>query len=448
VNDLTNDQLVDEIQRLAAHIDAAVCEWLGMVAEFDRRDVSAEWGMASTAQWLSWRCSIGPGTAREHVRVAKALEELPLVRAAFARGELSYSKVRAITRVENVEQEQELLGLAQYATAAQLECIVGAYRGVTRLEAERAIESRYLTVDQNEDGSWTVRGKLPAEDGALLARALEVARDELRQEIAPEDNVSAETPVRLPRSELDADALVVLADALLAGGPRERTAGDRYQVVVHVDADALAAEDDEGHRCELGEAPIARETARRLCCDAGIVPIVERGGSTLSVGRKTRAIPPSIRRALQARDGGCQFPGCTCKRWLDAHHIEHWARGGHTELGNLVQLCRRHHRLVHEGGWTIERGTDGQFVFLTPYGVRMINLPRRSRGDCSQMLESQRHRGIAPSPDATVPGWMGDKLDLGYAVDAVFDFTSHPDPYAFPRERPDDDQPESFAATG
>jgi len=445
VSEFTNDQLEEEIQRLAAHIDAAMCEWLGMIAEFDRREIWAAWGMASTARWLAWRCSIAPGTAREQVRVARALEALPSVRAAFARGELSYSKVRAITRVEGVVREEELLELAQYATAAQLERMVAGYRGVTRAEAECAIESRYLRLDQNDDGSWTLRGRLPAEDGALLARALEAGREAVA---APEEDVSAETAVRIPRSELDADAFVVLADTLLAGGPKERTAGDRYQVVVHVDAEALAAEDEEPHRCELGDGPIARETARRLCCDAGIVPILERGNATLSVGRKTRAIPPSIRRALEARDGGCQFPGCTCKRWLDAHHIEHWARGGHTELTNLVQLCRRHHRLVHEGEWVVERARDGGLVFLSPHGLRLRNVPRRARGDCAQLLDRQRRKGIAPPPGATVPGWMGDTLDLGYAVDAFLHFTDHPDPYAFPRERPDDDEPEALAAAG
>jgi hypothetical protein len=439
VYELTNEQLGDEIQRLAAHIDAAVCEWLGMVAEFDRREGWSDWGMASCAHWLAWRCSIAPGTAREHVRVARALEDVRLVRGAFARGELSYSKVRALTRVENVVREEELLELARYATAAQLERIVAGYRGVTRAEAERIIESRYVTLDQNDDGSWTLRGRLPAEDGALLARALEAAREEMKPAVTADDGVPAGTPQPIPRSERDADALVVLSDTLLAGGPRERTAGDRYQVVVHVDSAALAEGDGSSSRCELHDAPIARETARRLCCDAGLVPILERGGSTLSVGRKTRAIPPAIRRALQARDRGCQFPGCTCTSWLDAHHIEHWARGGSTDLQNLVQLCRRHHRLVHEGGWVVERAREGNLVFVNPHGHRLRNVPRRSRGDCAGLVAGQRRNGVSPTADATVPGWMGDTLDLGYAVDALLAFTDTPDPSAFPRERLDGD---------
>ncbi|MDX6658598.1 MAG: hypothetical protein QOH62_3391 [Solirubrobacteraceae bacterium] len=433
VCNLTNEELGDEIQRLAAHIDAAVCEWLDMVAEFDRREGWAEWGMASCAHWLAWRCSIARGTAREHVRVARALEPLALVHAAFARGELSYSKVRAVTRVENVALEQELLDLARYATATQLERIVAGYRGVTRAEAQRAIDARFLTVDQNEDGSWTLRGRLPAEDGALLARSLDAAREALEHADAPQD-VPAGTPDPVSRRERDADALVVLADSLLTSGPRERTAGDRYQVVVHVDAATLADPAPElpaasSARCELEAGPmLARETARRLCCDAGIVPVLEREGKALSVGRKTRSIPPALRRALKARDGGCRFPGCTCERWVDAHHIEHWARGGHTELGNLVQLCRRHHRLVHEGGWVVERTRDGTLAFLDPSGRRLRDVPRRARGDCVSLLARQRRQGVAPAPGATVPGWMGEPLELGNAVEAVLEMTLQPDP--------------------
>ena len=170
--ELTNEQLGDEIQRLAAHIDAAICEWLGMVAEFDRREVWVEWGMASTAQWLAWRCSLAPGTSREHVRVARALEGLPLVRAAFARGELSFSKVCAITRMEHVVEEQELLELAQYATAAQLERMVSAYRGVTRAEAERIIESQVRIEGRHQ----VIQGVSPrnsaAANGTSLSRRL------------------------------------------------------------------------------------------------------------------------------------------------------------------------------------------------------------------------------------------------------------------------------------
>jgi len=175
-------RLEHEIAELAAHIHAATCRWLCMVAEFDRREGWAKWGCRSCAEWVSWRCGLAPVAAREHVRVARRLEELPLIREAFARGGLSYSKVRALTRVGAVEREAELLELAQATTAAQLERLVRAYRGVVAVEraaAEGAHRDRYLEWDYEEDGFLTLRGRLPAEEGALIVAALEAARDAL-----------------------------------------------------------------------------------------------------------------------------------------------------------------------------------------------------------------------------------------------------------------------------
>ncbi|MEA2386241.1 MAG: hypothetical protein QOJ22_415 [Thermoleophilaceae bacterium] len=174
--------MANEITELAARINAATCRWLELIAEFDKREAWADWGMKSCAHWISWRCALAPGPAREHVRVARQLDGLPLISAAFSRGELSYSKVRALTRVEKAQDEAALLEMAEDATAAQLERIVQAYRGVLRAEdAERAHEERFVSLVQQPDGTWSLRGSLPAEGGALLARALDAARDELRE---------------------------------------------------------------------------------------------------------------------------------------------------------------------------------------------------------------------------------------------------------------------------
>src|SRR5436189_4557204 len=175
------DRLGDEIALLAAHIQAATSRWLEMVAEFDEREGCAAWGCHSCAQWLAWRCSIAPGAAREHVRVARALAGLPLVRAAFARGELSYSKVRALTRITTAANEPELVRMALEATAAQLDRIVGAYRGVLRIDDEREVDyRRHLAYRWEEDGSLSLSGRLAAADGALFLRALEAARESAR----------------------------------------------------------------------------------------------------------------------------------------------------------------------------------------------------------------------------------------------------------------------------
>lgn len=230
---------------------------------------------------------------------------------------------------------------------------------------------------------------------------------------------SAEAPAgREPVQARNADALVAVADAALASPGAARSGGDRFQVVVHVDADALtgtaASDAEQAHgACGLEHGPaLAPETARRLACDASVVRIVERDGRPLSVGRKTRSIPPAIRRALSSRDGGCRFPGCDQHRHVDAHHIHHWAQGGETRLTNLVLLCRHHHRMLHEGGFSVASTAAG-LVFRRPDGRSLsVREPQRR-------APSALHRGA--SAEARVEP-AHERMDLGYAVDALLDF--------------------------
>jgi hypothetical protein len=382
-------------------------------------------------------------SAREHVRVARRLAELPTVRAAFARGELSYSKVRAITRVDGLERETDLLSLAQHATAAQLERLVRAHRSVVAVErvAQGARAERWLTWDHDDDGSLLLRGRLPAEEGAVLIAALDAARERLAAasaetgEAADHDERGASAEARhddrgsledvsdasaealaTTAGEARADALMLMAETMLAGSDGARTGGDRYQVVVHVDTATLRG-DDRGETCELGDgSPLAAETARRLACDASIVRILERDGRPLSVGRKTRSIPPALRRALAARDHGCRFPGCTVRRFVDAHHIEHWAHGGETSLTNLVQLCRHHHRLLHEGRYALEPGPDGRLIFRRPDGRRISDCPQTPRGHVGA-VHTRRIRA-----DACVSLSHGERMDLDLGVDWMLTF--------------------------
>ena len=151
-------------------------------------------------------------------------------------------------------------------------------------------------------------------------------------------------------------------------------------MLVHVDAAALSGTEN-GGRCELDDgAPLTAQTARRLACDASIVRLLERDGKPLRIGRKTRAIPPAVRRALRSRDRGCRFPGCSARRFIDAHHIEHWANGGATDLENLVQLCGAHHRLLHEGGYGIRRLPGGGLTFVRPDGRPIPDCPTGPAG--------------------------------------------------------------------
>jgi len=347
-------ELEDELATLSSHIYAGTCRWLELVAELDRRGGFAG---CTCAEWLAWRCGLTPRTAREHVRVAHRLAELPLIRAAFASGELSYAKVRALTRIAEPEAEEELLELALHLTAAQLERAVRAYRRVSTGEAVRVQDAAYVDWYWDEDGSLVLRGRLAPEDGAVFLQALDAARDGLRQQRRNDERGSAEP------WPTNAEAVAAMADRALSGS--ERTGGERHQVVVHVDHAALAGCDA---GCELADGPaIAPETARRLACDSSVIQLQERAGKALSVGRKTRSIPPALRRALKRRDRGCRFPGCEHHLFVDGHHVRHWARGGETNIDNLVLLCRRHHRLVHEGGYSIERLGD-RFRFRDPWG--------------------------------------------------------------------------------
>lgn len=479
--ELSVEALGDEIASLAAQMSAAMCRWLSLVATFDERSGWASEGCVSCAHWVSWRCGVAPVTAREHVRIALALRVLPLVREAFARGELSYSKVRALTRLEGVQREDELLELARQASAAQLERIVAAFRGVTREQADAAYAARSLDVFPDVDGTILVRGRLPAEMGATLVSSLQHAEAQLGT--ADDDGTE-----RVAAGARRADALVWIADRAAAGAPddAERGAGARCEVVVHVDAATLTERDvdadadaDAGADADTDAAvdadtgpgreedpaatgqprtatledgpPLAAETIRRLCCDAGIVPAaVGKDGEVLDVGRRTRSIPPAIRRALAVRDGGCRFPGCERTRWLQAHHVEHWAHGGQTRLSNLVLLCHHHHQLVHEGGFELVACAEGGrgFDARTPDGWLLAHVPDTPPGadagapmdafpvpatppDAPTMPVISLPEAI-PGPDR-VPGPLslrplssGAPWDLGLAVNAVLGWTARP----------------------
>jgi hypothetical protein len=395
-----------------------MARWLELLGEFDRRLGWSDWG--SCAHWLAWRCGLDGRTAREHVRVARALNGLPLVRASFERGELSYAKVRALTRVSAPAKEDELLELAGELTASQLERALAAGCRVDPDAACAVQEAERLSWGWADDGSLVFSGRLAPEDGALFAKALEAARERLWAAGRDRAGGSAEPPVAPTRVE----ALVAVADASLSG-TRERSGGDRYQVVVHVDAAALGA--DAGGSSVLEDGPpLAVETVRRLACDASLVTLVERAGKPLGVGRKTRSIPPMLGRALRARDGCCRFPGCPNTRFLHAHHVRHWSNGGPTDLENLMLLCRRHHRLVHEGGWTID--ADG--CFRDPFGRRLASVPERVDGDVEELLVSNERLQLGPR---TLRGGRGERIDLSAVADSLFRIVTRR--RGFPRPR-------------
>src|SRR5207249_557577 len=258
------DRLGDQIAELSAHLEAAGARLLDLIRDFDAR---GGWniGFRTCADWLSWRVGLAPGAARERVRVARALGTLPLLAQALARGELSYAKVRALTRVATPEDEERLLGVGRGGTAAQVERIVRGWRRVDRQaeakESARRHANRALHVYEDEDGTVVVRGRLAPEVGALLRQALAAARETLYQQRRREEtatsptDAAADTPTR---AQQQADALALLAETALHQGLDPGGPGERYQVVVHVDAPVLADPDqpgqavhEEGYQVEL-----------------------------------------------------------------------------------------------------------------------------------------------------------------------------------------------------
>src|SRR2546422_7740893 len=318
------ERLGDEIAELSAHLDAATARLLDLIRDFDAR---GGWntGFMSCAAWLSWRVGLDPRAARERVRVARALGTLPRLAEALARGELSYSKVRALTRVATPETEERLLRVGRAGTAEHVEGTVRRWRLTDRkAEAEettRRHRSRALHVYHDEDGMVIIRARLEPEAGAVVVQALAAAREARHQRPRGTDAVGGSagpqyvdgSPEAPTVEQQQADALALVAETALHRGIDPGTPGERYQVVVHVDAAVLVDAEAPGQSVLEGGAYVSAETSQRLACDASrVVMRHDADGQVTEVGARTRAIPPALRRALQHRDRGCRFPARRC----------------------------------------------------------------------------------------------------------------------------------------
>ena len=388
--EVSTDRSIDDLDRdiclLARQLNAETYRMLLLVRDFDDRFGFAKWGFATCAEWLAWRCGLSLSAAREKARTAQALRGLPAISAAFADGRLSYSKVRALTRVAAQGDEDLLLAYALDASASQVEERCRQMRNVepdSVNAARRAWERRSLAIFRDRArGVVRITVELPEQDGELIARAIESAVAAGDAALGVEFASSAERAADSWRAQ-QVDALVAIMKRHLAGetghananpsaeehrsagetklGSRSTAAADHYQVVVHVDESAL--------RGGAGRSDLPMETVKRLCCDGSVISVIENErGTPLDVGRKQRTVPTALKRALWSRDRGCSFPGCRKTRYVDAHHIHHWAAGGDTSLDNLTLLCTHHHTLLHEGGFTIHRDSNGGIYYRRPDG--------------------------------------------------------------------------------
>ena len=358
-NRLPIEELDRNILNLCARINAATYDLLVLIREFDERAGWLKWGLHNCAEWLAWRCDFSMTTALEKVRVAHALKNLPAISRAFATGELSYTKVRELTRAANRNNEDELLAFALRSTATHVaercrELRCGSEASID--DAARAYANRSLRVRRDpQRGSMTITVELPLDTGELVEKALDKARDD--------DILQTPDLVDTSWSTRQADAFVNVLSDYLSGSNNEGHTNDNYLVTVHVDQSALAGSE--------GRSALPIESVKRLCCDSQAVVITENEkGEPLSIGRKTRIVPTAIQRALRARDSNCcTFPGCHNRRFLHSHHIEHWSNGGETNLDNLMLLCTKHHTLVHEGGFRIEKDFRDRWYFMRPDGM-------------------------------------------------------------------------------
>ena len=339
----------EEFIALHFELEAGFARKLRMLAKIDRRRHFEADGYLSTVAWYRDACRVSVGTARDHLRMARALPSMPATSAAFRAGELNTPEVRLLTAAWTAHpaafarDERVLVDSAKGLAPGQLRRVVDHWRQAldhhqALADANAVHRRRRLHVSETFDGAHMVDGLLDREGGATVATALRRRAESLD----PDDDRTA--------AQRRADALVDICRDYLDHGDTPVSGGERPHLLVIADLESL--EGRAGYRCELDEAGVIHpETLRRLACDASVCRVLtDPDGMPLDLGRSTRTVAPAQRRALIIRDGGCVYPGCRRPpRWCDAHHRKHWADGGATDLDNLVLLCRRHHRLVHEG---------------------------------------------------------------------------------------------------
>jgi hypothetical protein len=471
------EHLEARICELAGHLAAATCQYLLLVADFDAREGWRAWEMPSCAAWLAWKCQVALGTARDHVRVARALRSLPVIRGEFAAGRFSYSKARALARIATPGTERALADMAESMTAGQVDRFAAAHRKVSQGEKREGRRpatplERRLTWRIGEDGTITFTATLPPEDGAVILQALRASRDDLEHPhdaTAPQagsvTGQAGNVPVqavqaparagvplqaeRVPVEDL-ADALTEVCASYLQAKIAVADNPDVYQVIIHAGAAAITEDADPAlapadpasaptasaetpapgtaagqarwpawhpahpDRCHAEDGPAISATALQLIgCNATISTMVhDADGRVLAVGRRTRKPPDALRRAVRERDRHrCRFPGCESRR-VDLHHIRHWSNGGQTSQGNLLCLCRRHHRIVHDKGYIITAG--GQFH--TREGTLVPHSPPLpgSESDISTTHDA------AITYHTIVPPYSGERLNLHDAIFICF----------------------------
>ena len=468
---LSDAELAEQITTWSGRVAAGEARLLALIGEFDVREAWGGPGLLSCAHWLSWRTGLSPGSARERVRVARALRDLPLMAAAMASGRMSFSQARAVTRVATPEDQERWVGLCRVTTAGQLERLVRGVRRVRRTEEdeadpERAVWRRRVSASYDADGDLVVSVRLSAQDGAVLLAALEQAQAELDQQRAERlpveegsaepsaadaaADVSAETsgrrPVRGPaetRGESDAGDVSAETSPSPAvrparvSEPRRATLGEALLQIARRSLDRAAPDRARRSRARLTAHldPLsgwARLADGELLPPQSLIGVTEvenvlrglpgRGRPSLrrlrpadltrhDLGRTARLPSEGLRQLLGTIDGErCRFPGCSRVRRLHAHHVRTWSDGGPTDLANLLLLCSRHHTLVHAQGFGLHLAADRTLTAATADGEPVPHHPDLPFGDPHLLQQRGDVSAETPVPD------LVDRMDLDYCV--------------------------------
>jgi len=421
---------------LAAHIHAATAEFSERIAAFDLKDAwgGAGGGIRTCAHWLSLYAGFDSRTGADLIRVGSALAALPLTSAAFRAGELSLDKTKALASVATPADEEGWVELGRQLTAGQLVKICRLYRQAREGNPQAQLAQRGLWSDYRDDGMMRLVAVLPPEEGALVASVLESiaqARAEQASEAARQaqaegsDALAVGDPAEDAWAARRADALVAVCEHAAGVAPEElEGAPGRTRVVVHVDASLLSGA-EEGGRCSLEDGQVLPPSvAERLACDAVVVELRERDGLPIDLGRSRRTVSPRLRTALKTRDRGCRFPGCPVPvRRTHAHHLQHWAQGGGTDLSNLVSLCGFHHRRLHEGAYSIRRERDGSLRFEArngqPIRARAVGLECAGAGS-AHLRHLHQGRGLSMTAGTAGALSGGERCDVDHTLFVMF----------------------------
>src|SRR5256885_1090461 len=333
------------------------------VRRFDRSGEYKADGALSLTAWLRWKCKLSGGAAMERVEIARQLEKLPQTQAAFASGDVGYQHVAVLAHAAEHggfaavrKEEGPLLQAAQAMDPGQFVTVAKNFEhrvdaAGALAEANRAYERRYFHIGEPQDGLVRLDGVLDAEGGATLRTALQAFMKPVKDDARNYGQRSADALVELGRR----------------GGGKRDGAGPRPQLIIRASVDTLAGTKGAPAGELEGGGTVPAETVQRYACDSAISRITGQGELEHELNHASRTLPASTRRALEARDRHCVFPGCTRPlTWCDGHHLVWWTRGGPTALPNLALLCRPHHRMVHEEGWILERTKEGHWKAKPP----------------------------------------------------------------------------------